>query len=92
MSLQQTFFVVYKETPLVLIGKRLTTYVLPRYCLVFVGLKHRPEDVGMDGLFLVINRMVVDEATITAGPDAMFSISCKERILKHPATYSQMLR
>ncbi|KAH3736987.1 hypothetical protein DPMN_043563 [Dreissena polymorpha] len=92
MSLQQTFFAVYKETPLVLIGKRLTTYLLRRHCLAFVGLEHRPEDVGVDGLFPVIHRMVVGEATITAGTVAMFSISYKERVLKQPANVSRMLR
>ncbi|KAH3882382.1 hypothetical protein DPMN_006319 [Dreissena polymorpha] len=92
MSLQQTFFVVNKETPLVLIGKHLTTYVLPLNYLVFVGLRYRQEDVGVDGLFLVIHRMVVEEVTITAGAVAMSLISCKERVLKHPATDSRMLR
>ncbi|KAH3701313.1 hypothetical protein DPMN_076297 [Dreissena polymorpha] len=53
---------------------------------------HRQEDVGVDGLFLVTLRMVVEEVTITAGAVAMFLISCKERVLKHPATDSLMLR
>ena len=82
MNPPEKLFAVYKETPLVFNRKRLTTYVLRLSCLVLVGWNHRPVDVGVNGPFLVIHPMVVDEATITTGADAIFSISCKEHVLK----------